>query len=103
MRKISQSSSSFFNSYRHQQFICIFNFDDNACQNLLISLKIKVIYNFFFKIAMCINQVRVEMYNSENLNRNPHKSRKIQKLNLELIHKFSDLITIYRGINLSFS
>lgn len=102
MWKLINSQSNFFYLRFYQQFINTFNYYYDAYRNLLVNLSIEGIYNLFLEIAMCINQIKLGKYISENRDKNLGKNPKIHIRNAEKIHKLSKFITICRGTIFNF-
>ena len=99
MWKLSKYSSIFWYYYLNHLFTYTFSFYPFAYQKLLISLSAKYIYRYFLEVAICIKEIKLQIYYSE---KNGIFLRKIpiyQTINVENIHIPTDLITIHRGKN----
>ncbi len=100
MWKLCKCLSSFFNYCFNRQLAYAFNFNFNIAQNLLAYLSIKRIYKFYLDIRICINSIKIDMYNPEIIGIFISKNPKSQAISAQNIHKSTELITIHRGKSL---
>ena len=100
MWKLCKSLSSFFNYSFNRQLAYAFNLNFNTDRSLLAYLSIKRIYKFCLNIAICIKQIKTQMYNPEIIGIIISKNTKSQAICSQSIHKNTELITILRGKSL---
>jgi hypothetical protein len=100
MWKTSKGNGSLFNYCFSEQFTYGLNFNRNLDRSLLRYLSIERIYKFCLAIAICINRIKMDMYNPEIICIFISKNTKSQAISVQNIHKSTDLITIFGGKNL---
>ncbi len=100
MWKLSKGLSNFFNYYFNQKFSYAFSLDCKNDRNLIGCLSIKCIDKFCKPIAICINNIKTQMYNPEIIDIFISKNTIDQAISVYQIHKTTDLITILRSKSL---
>lgn len=78
-----------------------FSLDCKNDVNLTRYLNLERIYKFYKHIAICINKIKTQMYNTEKICIFLSKNTKTQTISVEEIHNTTGLITIFGSKSLT--